>query len=118
MMEYPSGRNVVTMLDGHPVANYIKHDIITKMETIKSIYGSSFIKPCLAIVSVGDDKASETYIRGKIKDCDECGFDVLPVKINGNCSLKTIKDNLKALSLDKHVNCIILQLPLPDKFSK
>ena len=118
MMEYPSGRNVVTMLDGHPVANYIKHDIITKMETIKSIYGSSFIKPCLAIVSVGDDKASEAYIRGKIKDCDECGFDVLPVKINENCSLKTIKNNLKALSLDKNVNGIILQLPLPDKFSK
>ena len=93
MMEYPSGRNVATMLDGHPVANYIKHDIISKMETIKSIYGSSFIKPCLAIVSVGDDKASEAYIRGKIKDCDECGFDVLPMKIDENCSLKTIKYN-------------------------
>lgn len=118
MMEYPSGRNVVTILDGHPVANYIKQDIISKMETIKLIYGSSFIKPCLAIVSVGDDKASEAYIRGKIKDCNECGFDVLPVKINENCSLDTIKDHLKYLSLDKNVNGIILQLPLPDRFSK
>ena len=40
------------------------------------------------------------------------------MKINENCSLKTIKDHLKALSLDKHVNGIILQLPLPGKFSK
>lgn len=118
MMEYPSGKNVVTILDGHPVANHIKQDIISKMETIKSFYGSSFIKPCLAIVSVGDNKASEAYIRGKIKDCNECGFDVLPIKIDENRPFKTIKDYLKALSLDKYVNGIILQLPLPDRFSK
>lgn len=117
-MEYPSGKNVVTILDGHPVANHIKQDIISKMETIKSFYGSSFIKPCLAIVSVGDNKASEAYIRGKIKDCNECGFDVLPIKIDENRPFKTIKDHLKALSLDKYVNGIILQLPLPDRFSK
>ena len=118
MMEYPSGKNIVTVLDGKPVAAAIKKDIISKMEMIKSIYGAAFIKPCLAIVSVGDYKASETYIRGKMKDCDECGFDVLPIKIHEDCSLQVIKDQLKTLSLDKHVNGIILQLPLPEKFSK
>lgn len=118
MMEYPSGNNIFTILDGKPVAAAIKKDIISKMEMIKSIYGAAFIKPCLAIVSVGDYKASETYIRGKMKDCDECGFDVLPIKIHEDCSLQVIKDQLKALSLDKHVNGIILQLPLPEKFSK
>lgn len=118
MMEYPSGKNIVTVLDGKPVAAAIKKDIISKMEMIKSIYGAAFIKPCLAIVSVGDYKASETYIKGKMKDCDECGFDVLPIKIHEDCSLQVIKDQIKALSLDKRVNGIILQLPLPEKFSK
>lgn len=118
MMEYPSGKNIVTILDGKPVATAIKRDIISKMEVIKSVYGSSFIKPCLAIISVGENKASESYIKGKIKDCDECGFDVMPIKIHEDCSLKVIIDNIKTLSLDHHVNGIILQLPLPEKFSK
>lgn len=118
MMEYPSGKNVVTILDGKPVATAIKRDIVSKMEVIKSIYGSSFIKPCLAIISVGENKASESYIKGKIKDCDECGFDVMPIKIHEDCSLKVIIDNIKTLSLNHHVNGIILQLPLPEKFSK
>lgn len=75
-------------------------------------------KPCLAIVSVGNDPASASYMKGKIKDCDECGFDHMHVSLSENTSKDMIKNTLKGLSDNTNVHGIILQLPLPEKFSK
>lgn len=75
-------------------------------------------KPCLAIVTIGDDQASASYVKGKIKDCDECGFDHMHVSLSENTSKEMICNTLKGLSNNDNVHGIILQLPLPKKFSK
>lgn len=75
-------------------------------------------KPCLAIVTIGEDQASASYVKGKIKDCDECGFDHMHVSLSENTSKEMICNTLKGLSNNDNVHGIILQLPLPKKFSK
>lgn len=68
-----------------------------------------------AIVSVGDNPASQSYIKGKIKDCEYCGIPYVHKNINpdmedAKVELETI---LLKLGLMKDVSAIILQLPLP-----
>ena len=82
-------------------------------EYTDTLYGN---KPCLAIVSVGNNPASASYMKGKIKDCDECGFDHMHVSLSENTSKDMIKNTLKGLSNNANVHGIILQLPLPEKF--
>lgn len=85
---------------------------------IKSYTDSYYNIPCLAIVSVGNDASSALYMKGKIKDCDECGFDHMHVSLSENTSKDMIKNTLKGLSNNENVHGIILQLPLPKKFSE
>lgn len=93
----------------------IAENIKMKIKGYSNSYGT---KPCLAIVSVGNDAASASYMKGKIKDCDECGFDHIHVSLSENTSKDMIKNTLEGLSKNKSVHGIILQLPLPKKFNK
>lgn len=71
-------------------------------------------KKKLAIITVGDDEASKSYVKGKIKDCEYCGIPVEHIKINdnqyaGEKLICTIQKN----NYDSTVAGIIVQLPLP-----
>lgn len=68
--------------------------------------------PVLAIVNVGNDPASEAYIRGKKKDCIECGI-VPKVYHYDEISEEELTELIIKLNLDDSVNGIIVQLPLP-----
>lgn len=70
-----------------------------------------------AIVSVGDNPASQSYIKGKIKDCEYCGIPCIHKHID--LSTEPYPDlaleyTLRYLANDKSVSAIILQLPLPE----
>lgn len=70
-----------------------------------------------AIVSVGDDPASQSYIKGKIKDCEYCGIPYIHKKIEltDNLNHKNLLEyTLRALANDENISAIILQLPLPN----
>lgn len=68
-----------------------------------------------AIVSVGDNPASQSYIKGKIKDCEYCGIPYVHKNINPEMedSKVELEIELLKLGLMKDVSAIILQLPLP-----
>lgn len=68
--------------------------------------------PVLAIVNVGNNPASEAYIRGKKKDCIECGI-VPKVYHYDEISEEELTELIIKLNLDDSVNGIIVQLPLP-----
>lgn len=117
--EHPVNENGILILDGKTVAASIKQNIINEMELLRRIIEEDkFVKPKLAIVSVGDNPASKSYIKGKVKDCEECGFDVMVISVSEDASLREIESILDDLSYDDSVHGIILQLPLPEKFSK
>lgn len=71
--------------------------------------------PTLAVVLVGNDPASEIYVRNKERACEEVGMRSRTVKLPENSSLEEIKSAIKELNDDNKVNGILVQLPLPNK---
>lgn len=67
-------------------------------------------KKTLAILSVGDDMASQSYIKGKIKDCEYCGVPYERIK----CSPNNVLTNIWYGNKNPEIGGIIVQLPLPD----
>lgn len=70
----------------------------------------------LCVIQAGDDPASNAYIRGKIKDCNEVGFQCTHIKINSDYReqvLEEIKDALVEVTFDKSIHGVIVQMPLP-----
>ena len=70
-----------------------------------------------AIVSVGDNPASQSYIKGKIKDCEYCGIPYVHHHIsvtNDELAKRELEETLYLLEHNDNVSAMILQLPLPD----
>jgi methylenetetrahydrofolate dehydrogenase (NADP+)/methenyltetrahydrofolate cyclohydrolase len=74
-------------------------------------------KPCLAVILVGDDKASKLYISLKEKKAKEIGVKFQKFLLPANASEKKIIDLIKKLNTNKKITGIMLQLPLPKKFN-
>lgn len=72
------------------------------------------VNATLAIVQVGDNPASNSYIKGKLKDCEEIGYQGVLYKISEPTTTERILSLLDELNADKTVNGIIVQLPLPN----
>ncbi len=100
----------VVLLDGQALAYDIEKDLKNKIQTITAQTHKS---PKLAVILVGKDPASITYVNMKIKACERVGMDF---------DLKTLQENIteaKLLSLikdyntDQNISGVLVQLPLP-----
>ena len=91
----------------------IKEYIVDKKEFIKNEIASLEKKPKLVIVQVNDDPASNAYIRGKLKDSAEVGFDSELIKLPETTTEKELLDLVKKLNHDDSVTGFIVQMPLP-----
>lgn len=69
---------------------------------------------CLAVISVGGDPASQSYIKGKKKDCERVGFDLVHYQMPVGVTQEEILDLICNLNNDPEVTGVIVQLPLPD----
>ena len=74
-------------------------------------------KPGLAIVLVGNNPASELYVKIKEKRCGEVGFNFKKVLFSDNSEEEEIIKKIEELNSDEEVHGIIVQLPLPAKFN-
>lgn len=81
--------------------------------TLKQFISLNKLNPTLAIIQVGDNPASNAYIKGKEKDAEELGINTILLKFDEKVSSKEIVDTIKRLNKDEEVNGIIVQLPLP-----
>jgi 5,10-methylene-tetrahydrofolate dehydrogenase/methenyl tetrahydrofolate cyclohydrolase len=70
--------------------------------------------PGLAVVLVGDRRDSESYVRYKVKGCEEVGIKSLLAKLPGNCSEDEVMDSVSRFNEDPSVHGILVQLPLPE----
>jgi len=75
-------------------------------------------KPSLAIIQIGDRKDSNKYIDLKRKKCDEFNIDTFLYRYNKNTSVDDIIKNINSLNSYNNIKGIIIQLPLPDNFTK
>ncbi len=69
--------------------------------------------PKLAVIIVGDDPASRSYVRGKHKDCRECGIESLDIELPRDISQERLLEEVRKLNEDESVHGILVQLPLP-----
>ena len=86
--------------------------------TLKQFISLNELNPTLAIIQVGDNPASNAYIKGKEKDAEELGINTILLKFDEKVSSKEIVDTIKRLNEDEEVNGIIVQLPLPKYFDE
>ena len=71
------------------------------------------IHPGLAVVLVGNDPASQIYVRNKQKACEEVGFRAFEYRLNENSTQEQLLDLIRVLNKDDKVHGILVQLPLP-----
>lgn len=76
------------------------------------------LKPCLAVIQVGDNNASDIYVRNKNKACDMVGIKFINIKLPDTISEDLIISEIERLNLDTNVNGILVQLPLPPCFDE
>lgn len=74
---------------------------------------SSNRQPCLAVIIVGEDPASQTYVRNKILGCAEVGMKSLSFELPETSTNEDVAKIIKDLAVDSNVDGILVQLPLP-----
>ena len=100
---------MAVIIDGKELAKEIREELKVKCEELKE----KGIKPRLAVVMVGDNKASQVYVKKKSKVCDEIGIDFEEQLLESNIEQKVLTDLIEKLNQDKNVHGILLQSPIP-----
>src|SRR5476649_1721685 len=99
-----------TIIDGKASAAKLREKIAAYTAEMKSKHG---LQPGLATVLVGKDPASEVYVRNKRKTAETIGFKSVHVELPADVSQGELLPHVQALSADKTVHGILVQLPLP-----
>lgn len=96
-------------IEGKLLAAQIKADV---KQGVARLHAKG-VDPCLAVILVGDDPASQVYVRGKEKDCAECGILSRMVQMPAHSTQQQVLQQLDQLAQDPAVHGILIQLPLP-----
>ncbi len=99
------------IIDGKAFAATVREKVATHVARLKSDQG---ITPGLAVVLVGEDPASEVYVRNKGKQTAECGMNSYEHKLPANTSESDLLALIDQLNNDPAVHGILCQLPVPD----
>ena len=99
----------MTLIDGKATSQKIKDDI--KNEVIK--LKQKGITPTLAVILVGDDPASQTYVASKQKACLACQMGSVMHKLSANTTQQELISLIDVLNADDSIDGILVQLPLP-----
>ena len=99
-----------TVIDGKASAAKLREKIAAYTAELKAKHG---LQPGLATVLVGSDPASEVYVKNKRKTAEAIGFKSVHVELPADVSQDELLSHVKALSADKSVHGILVQLPLP-----
>lgn len=100
------GANII---DGKALAETVKQEAAQQVAALKE----QGITPCLAVVLVGEDPASQVYVRGKINDCAQCGIESRSIRLPETTTQAELLAQVKLLAEDPAVHGILVQLPLP-----
>lgn len=100
---------MTTKLDGKKLSNEIKEELKERVRCLQD----KGITPCLAVVLVGDDPASQVYIRNKKRAAQKVGVKTLDNVLPASTSENEIIDLIYSLNNDPQVHGILVQLPLP-----
>lgn len=98
------------ILSGKELSDTIKSQLAVQVATFPSRYGRV---PHLAVVLVGDDPASATYVRNKGRACEKIGIQNSTIHLPAETSEEALLEQIRLLNEDEGVDGILVQLPLP-----
>jgi len=102
------------IIDGKAIAAKVRAEVA---QAVKEIEARAGVTPGLALIRVGSDPASEVYVRGKVKACQETGMGgfehILPEATPEEDLLALVRE----LNVNPHVHGVLVQLPLPKHIS-
>ncbi|MBW2981670.1 bifunctional methylenetetrahydrofolate dehydrogenase/methenyltetrahydrofolate cyclohydrolase FolD [Candidatus Woesearchaeota archaeon] len=99
------------LLDGEKVSNEI-------MENVKQEVSSLGNSPGLAVILIGEDKASKIYVNIKSKKCKEVGMESYKYELSEDTSEEEVLKLIEELNKDEKVNGILVQMPVPSHISR
>lgn len=93
----------------------LKNQLIESMkEKVKNLYSIYEVIPRLAVIQIGDNPASTTYVRNKTKLANELGIATQDIKLPANVSRTELIETIDCLNHDKHIDGILIQQPVPN----
>ena len=101
---------MTTLIDGKRLAARVRERVAHQVSELEA----RGLAAALAVVLVGDDQASATYVRSKLKDCEQCGIASRDYKLPASTSQAELVDLVNTLNADPAVTGILVQMPLPD----
>ena len=104
----------IKVLDGKKLALQTEKEIKNQVDELLS----KGITPTLATILVGDDPASETYVRMKRNTCSRVGIKSIAVELPKDTSTEELLSKIDALNIDSSVNGILLQHPVPKQIDE
>ncbi|MEC8000026.1 MAG: tetrahydrofolate dehydrogenase/cyclohydrolase catalytic domain-containing protein [Pseudomonadota bacterium] len=102
------------ILDGKKLASESEKEILGSVSLLKE----KGIIPTLATILVGDDPASETYVRMKQETCKRVGMESLAINLPRETSTEELLLKIDELNNDKNIHGILLQHPVPDQINE
>lgn len=97
------------IINGKELARTIRENLKKEVEQLKK----KGIQPKLAVIMVGEDKASKVYVKSKSKACEEIGIQYEEFLLEENTTMEQLLDLIYKLNKDKNIHGILLQSPIP-----
>ncbi len=103
------------IIDGKAISDQVKSEIA---EEVKAIVATGKRAPHLAVIIVGHDGGSETYVAHKVKSCEQVGFKSSKITFENDVTEAELLAKIEELNKDKELDGFIVQLPLPKHISE
>ena len=100
---------MANIIDGKQISTDIKNEVQKEVIELKD----KGIEPCLAVILVGENPASQVYVRNKKRACEYCGIKSLSYELPESTPEEELLALIDSLNLDPACNGILVQLPLP-----
>ena len=97
------------LIDGNALARQIRAEVAGRTQALKA----RGVEPTLAIILVGDDPASQVYVKHKVNDSSETGLAAKLERYGADLAEAELLERIDALNKDPSVHGILVQLPLP-----
>ena len=98
------------IIDGKALSQVVKDEVRAEVVELEAKYGR---KPCLVVIIVGENPASQVYVRNKVKAAAYTGMDSRLVELPADISEEALLGQIRDLNEDPSVDGILVQLPLP-----
>ena len=97
------------LLDGKLMSDELRVRIAERVAALKE----KGVQPGLAVILVGEDPASQIYVRNKEKGCEQVGMHSVAIRLPENTTQVELEGHIRALNADASIHGILVQLPLP-----